>query len=108
MRCLVKRTTLFCFGTISNKQPSLRSVQSVNNVIFHLRYVMHGEHYCVTFTIMKIVSWDESRERLKQKISILTDDNVLFPKEKQEELLRRLEAKLGQTREAITQILSKL
>jgi hypothetical protein len=55
-----------------------------------------------------MVNWDETKERLKQKISTLTDDNLLFVREKQEELLRRLEAKLGQTREVIIKIISKL
>lgn len=55
-----------------------------------------------------MVSWEETKERLKQKISTLTDDNLLPAIEKQEELLSRLEVKLGQTREVIIRIISKL
>jgi hypothetical protein len=55
-----------------------------------------------------MVNWDETKERLKEKIITLTDDNLLFVKEKQEKLLSRLEVKLGQTREAIIKIISKL
>jgi hypothetical protein len=55
-----------------------------------------------------MINWEETKERLKQKISTLTDDNLLFVKEKQEKLLSRLEAKLGQTREAIMRIISNM
>jgi len=55
-----------------------------------------------------MLNWNETKMRLKQKISILTDDNLPFVKEKQEELLSRLEAKLGQTREAIIKIISNM
>ena len=55
-----------------------------------------------------MANWDETKARLKQKISELTDDNLLFAKEKQEKLLCRLEGKLGQTREAIIKIISNL
>jgi hypothetical protein len=57
---------------------------------------------------MKMINWDETKERLKLKINTLTDDNLLFVKEKQEELLSRLQAKLGLTREAIIKIISEL
>jgi hypothetical protein len=60
------------------------------------------------FSRMTMINWDETKERLKQKINLLTDDNLHFVKEKQEELLIRLEAKLGLTREAIIKLISKL
>jgi hypothetical protein len=60
------------------------------------------------FARVIMINWEETKERLKQKISTLTDDNLLFVKEKQEKLLNRLEAKLGQTREAIMKIISNM
>jgi hypothetical protein len=57
---------------------------------------------------MTTAEWIKTKERLKQKISKVTDSNSLFMQEKQEELLSRLETKLGQTREAIIIIISKL
>jgi hypothetical protein len=65
-------------------------------------------HLCQRVTHTTMVSWEETKERLKQKISTLTDDNLLPAIEKQEELLSRLEVKLGQTREVIIRIISKL
>lgn len=73
---------------------------------------MPGDGYCLTFMkdfcTVTMVNWDETKERLKQKINIRTEGNLLLAKEKQEELLSRLEAKLGQPREAIIKIISKL
>jgi hypothetical protein len=50
-------------------------------------------------------NWDETKARLKEKISALTDGNRLLVKE---ELLSRLAAKLGETREVVISIISKL
>ena len=57
---------------------------------------------------MTIVNWDETKVRLKQRISALTDGNLIFVHEKQERLIGRLEVKLGQTREAIMKIISRM
>jgi hypothetical protein len=57
---------------------------------------------------MTMANWDETKVRLKQKISELTDDKLPFVKERQEGLLNRLEAKLGQTREAIIKLISNM
>ena len=65
-------------------------------------------HLYPGFARTTMVNWEETKEKLKRKISTLTDDNLLPAIEKQEELLSRLEAKLGQTREAIIKIISKL
>jgi uncharacterized protein YjbJ (UPF0337 family) len=53
-------------------------------------------------------NWTEIKGKLKQKFAILTDDDLLFAKGKQEELLGRLEIRLGKTREDVRKILSEL
>jgi len=44
-------------------------------------------------------SWNEVKGKLKQKYGQLTDDDLAFAEGKDEELLGRLERKLGKTKE---------
>ena len=60
-----------------------------------------------TITEMK-ESWSEAKGNLKLKIAKLTDSNMLFIEGKKEEMLGRLAAKLGKTREEIKKILNEL
>jgi uncharacterized protein YjbJ (UPF0337 family) len=53
-------------------------------------------------------SWNEAAGKLKQQFANLTDDDLLFQKGKEEELLGRLQNKLGKTKEEIRKIISKL
>ena len=46
-------------------------------------------------------SWNEVKGKLKQKYAHLTDDDLLFAKGKEDELLGRLQKKLGRTKEEI-------
>ena len=55
-----------------------------------------------------MADWDETKAKLKQKISKIADHRLFAVKEQQDELLSRLEAKLGQTREAIIKIISDM
>jgi uncharacterized protein YjbJ (UPF0337 family) len=45
--------------------------------------------------------WNEIKGKLKQKYGQLTDDDLAFSEGKDEELLGRLQKRLGQTKEAI-------
>ena len=45
--------------------------------------------------------WNEMKGKLKQKYGQLTDDDLSFTEGKDDELLGRLQQKLGQTKEAI-------
>ena len=51
--------------------------------------------------------WTTTKGRLKRKFAILTDNDLLFTKSNQEELLKRLELKLGKTKEEVQQIISE-
>ena len=54
------------------------------------------------------IGWNEIKQKLKLKFAMLTDDDVLLDEGKYEELLCRLQAKLGKTRAEIHLILSNL
>ena len=53
-------------------------------------------------------NWNETKGKLKQKFAMLTDDDLLFVEGKQDELLGRLQSKLGKTKEEIRKIISEL
>jgi len=53
-------------------------------------------------------SWNEVKGRLKQKYGQLTDDDLAFSEGKDDELLGRLQQKLGRTKEEIREEISRL
>ena len=53
-------------------------------------------------------SWDEQKGKLKQKFASLTDDDLMFANGKKEEMMGKLEIKLGKTKEELHKIISAL
>jgi uncharacterized protein YjbJ (UPF0337 family) len=53
-------------------------------------------------------SWEEKKVNLKQKINLLNDNDLLFPAGKEEEVLDRLQIKLGKTKEELRAIVADL
>ncbi len=53
-------------------------------------------------------NWNETKGKLKQKYATLTDNDVLLVEGKQDELLGRLQVKLGFTKAEIHKIVSQL
>ncbi len=53
-------------------------------------------------------NWKEISGKLKQRYANLTDDDVLFTEGKEEELLGRLQQKLGTTKEDLRKVIAKL
>ncbi len=53
-------------------------------------------------------NWNEAAGKLKQQYANLTDDDLLFVKGKEEELLGKLQKKLGKSKEEIEKIISKI
>ncbi len=53
-------------------------------------------------------NWNEVAGKIKQKYANLTDDNLLYVKGKEEELLGRLQQKLGKTKEQILHLIEKM
>ncbi len=53
-------------------------------------------------------NWDEQKGKLKQKFASLTDDDLLFAEGKKDEMLGKLQIKLGKTKEELHTILGDL
>jgi len=53
-------------------------------------------------------SWNEIKGKLKQKYADLTDDDLTFAEGKDDELLGRLQKKLGRTKEEIRKEIGEL
>ena len=53
-------------------------------------------------------NWKEIAGKLKQQFANLTDDDLLFAEGKEEELLGRLQQKIGKTKEEIRTLVAKL
>ncbi len=52
--------------------------------------------------------WNILKGKLKQQFGNLTDDDLTFVKGKEEELIGRLQNKIGKTKQEIRDLLSKL
>jgi uncharacterized protein YjbJ (UPF0337 family) len=53
-------------------------------------------------------SWNELKGKLKQQYGNLTDDDLVFAEGKEDELLGRLQKKLGKNKDEVRQIIGKL
>lgn len=53
-------------------------------------------------------NWTELKGKLKQKYSELTDNDLVFAEGKEDELIGRLQKKLGKTKDEIKDELSNL
>ncbi len=54
------------------------------------------------------VDWNSAVAKLKQQFATLTDNDLLFEEGKQDELLARIEAKIGKTKAEIHKMISEL
>jgi uncharacterized protein YjbJ (UPF0337 family) len=53
-------------------------------------------------------SWNEVKGKLKQQYGNLTDDDLVFADGKEDELLGRLQKKLGKSKDDLRQMIEKL
>lgn len=53
-------------------------------------------------------NWNETKGKLKQKFAILTDNDVMFEEGKEEEMLGRIQIKIGKTKEELYKLISEL
>jgi len=53
-------------------------------------------------------NWNETKGKLKQKFAMLTDSDMLLIEGKQDEMLGRLQVKLGKTKEEMHKIITEL
>lgn len=52
--------------------------------------------------------WEIQKTKLKQRFANLTDNNLIYLEEKKEEMLVKLQIKLGNTKEELRSILDKI
>lgn len=52
--------------------------------------------------------WNEQKGKLKQKFASLTDNDLLFEEGKKEEMLGKLQVKLGKTRAELDTVINSL
>jgi uncharacterized protein YjbJ (UPF0337 family) len=53
-------------------------------------------------------NWDEQKGKLKQKFASLTDNDLMFGVGKKEEMLGKIQIKLGKTKEELLKIIASL
>ncbi|MDI5897544.1 CsbD family protein [Flavobacterium sp. LB2P84] len=53
-------------------------------------------------------NWEEQKGKLKQKFAALTDNDLLFTEGKKEEMMGKLQIKLGKTKEEILKIIESI
>jgi uncharacterized protein YjbJ (UPF0337 family) len=53
-------------------------------------------------------NWNEQKGRLKQKFATLTDNDLMFVEGKKDEMLGKLQIKLGKSKEELQKILAGL
>jgi uncharacterized protein YjbJ (UPF0337 family) len=53
-------------------------------------------------------NWKEIKGKLKQKFALLTEDDLLLVEGKNEELMGRIQVRLGKTREEVRRIIAEI
>jgi len=53
-------------------------------------------------------NWNELKGKLKQKFAVLTDNDLMFVEGKKEEMLAKLQIKLGKTKEEFHKIIAEV
>ena len=53
-------------------------------------------------------NWNEQKGKLKQRFATLTDNDLMFEEGKKEEMMGKLQVKLGKTKDELTSIMASL
>jgi uncharacterized protein YjbJ (UPF0337 family) len=53
-------------------------------------------------------NWNEQKAKLKQKFAELTDDDLMYAEGKKDEMLARLQIKLGKSKEELHSLIDTL
>lgn len=53
-------------------------------------------------------TWNEQKGKLKQKFAILTDDDLMYTEGKEDEMLGKLQIKLGKSKEEMEALIESL
>ena len=79
--------------------------------LYWLETTDHGPACEISITMTKLQikgSWNEVKGKLKQKYAQLTDDDLTFAEGKDEELLGRLQQRLGKSKEDLRKEIESL
>jgi uncharacterized protein YjbJ (UPF0337 family) len=103
--CLIKR--LVCVNHTTNTSTGITQKEAVGATFVKENKTL------LTKLIMKNITelkghWNETKGKLKQKFAMLTDNDVLLTDGKQDEMLGRIQQKLGKTKEEIQKIISEI
>ena len=85
-----------------NKLARWAEMKSFNNVIEPLTEEVFSKDHPLKG------NWNETKGKLKQKFAILTDNDLMFVEGKKDEMLGRLQVKLGKTKEQLLGIIEAL
>ena len=53
-------------------------------------------------------NWEEQKGKLKQKFAILTDNDLMFEEGKRDEMMGKIQIKIGKTKEELEKLISDL
>jgi uncharacterized protein YjbJ (UPF0337 family) len=53
-------------------------------------------------------NWNEQKGKLKQAFGVLTDNDLMYEEGKRDEMLGKIQIKLGKTKEELNSIISSL
>ncbi len=53
-------------------------------------------------------NWNEQKGKLKQKFGFLTDNDLMFEEGKQDEMMGKLQIKLGKTKDELKKFIAEL
>jgi uncharacterized protein YjbJ (UPF0337 family) len=53
-------------------------------------------------------TWNEQKGKLKQKFAVLTDNDLMFEEGRKDEMLGKLQIKLGKTKDQLHEIIAAL
>jgi uncharacterized protein YjbJ (UPF0337 family) len=53
-------------------------------------------------------TWNEQKGKLQQKFAILTDDDLMYTEGKEDEMLGKLQIKLGKSKEELEALIESL
>lgn len=94
----------------------------MNNVSLIHNCVMYFGNECPFFVVGKIFTfrlkkmntteinknWKNQKSELKQKFAFLTDNDLIFEEGAKEEMFRKLQIRLGKTKEELNKIIAAL
>ena len=55
-----------------------------------------------------ILSWEEQASKLKEKFSTLTDQDLYFEQGKMDEMIKRVQSKVGKTKHELYELITRL